>query len=206
MANYIPISLLPLMSKISEKLMYVRVVSFLNQQNFFDNFQFGFRKNYTTSHACSLMIEKIVHAFEDKRYVLGIFLDLSKAFDSFDHRILLDKLHEYGTRGLAHTWFRNYLTERTQQVKIGYQLSASKSINFGVPQGFILGPLLFLIYVDDVSNALSLRKSLMFADDTSIFLSEYCYKTLYNNANNELEKINNWLIANKLFLNIKKNN
>ena len=145
------------------------------------------------------MIEEIVHAFEDKRYVLGIFLDLLKAFDTLDHQILLE-LHHYGVRDLAHTWFHNYLTERTQQVQTDNQLSASESINFGVPHGSILGPLLFLIYVNDVSNALSVSKSLMFANATSIFLSEYCYKTLYNNANNELEKIDNWLIANRLFL------
>ena len=105
------------------------------------------------------MIEEIVHDFEDKRYVLGVFLDLSKAFDTLDHQILLDKLHHYGIRGLVHTWFRNYLTERTQQVKIDYQLSASESIDFGVPQGSILGLLLFLIYVNNVSNALSVSKS-----------------------------------------------
>ena len=79
------------------------------------------------------MIEEIVYALEDKRFVLGIFLDLSKAFDTLDHKILLNKLHHYGIRGLAHTWFRNYLTERTQQVQIDNQLSASKTIDFGVP-------------------------------------------------------------------------
>ena len=89
----------------------------------------------------------------------------------------------------------NYLTERTQQVKIDYQLSASKSIGFGVPQSSIIGPLLLLIYVNDVSNTSSVSKFLMFANDTSIFLSEYCYITLYNNANDELKKIDNWLIA-----------
>ena len=166
MANYRPISLLPVMSKIFGKPNYVRVVSFLNQQNFFNTFQFGFRKNHSSTHAGSLMV---VHAFEDKRYVLGIFLDLSKAYDTLDHQILLAKLHNYGIRGLAHTWFRNYLTEKTQQVKIDYQLSASKSINFGLPQGSILGPLLFLIYLNDVSNALFGSISLMFADKTSIF-------------------------------------
>ena len=108
-------------------------------------------------------------------------------------------------RDLAHTWFRNYLRERTQQVQIDSQLSASKNIDFGVSQGFILGPLLFLLYVNDISNAFSVSKSLMFASDTSIFLSVYCYKTHYNNANNELEKIDKWLNANRLlFLNIKK--
>ena len=114
MANCRPISILPVMSKIWEKLMYARVISFLNQQNLFNNFQFGFRKNHSTSHACSLIIEEIVHAFEDKRYVLGIFLDLLKAFDTLDHQILLNKLHHCGIRGLAHTWFHIYLTKRTQ--------------------------------------------------------------------------------------------
>ena len=103
------------------------------------------------------MIEAIVHAFEDKRSVLGIFLDLSKAFDSFDHKILLDKLHHYGIRGLAHTWFHNYFAERTQQVKIEYQLFSKKSINFGFPQGSILGPSLFLKAVNHLANSSGLQ-------------------------------------------------
>lgn len=202
--NYRPISLLPAMSKILEKLMYIRVVSFLNQQQFFNKHQFGFRKKHSTSHAIMLMVEEIVKAFNEKRFVLGIFLDLSKAFDTIDHRILLHKLHFYGIRGTAHDWLYSYLTNRTQQVKISSKFSESKVIEFGVPQGSILGPLLFLIYVNDFANTLTTGQSIMFADDTNIFVSNKCYKTLYDCANIQLKIIDNWLVANKLSLNIGK--
>ena len=164
--------------------MYIRVVSFLNQQKFFNENQFGFRK-ITTSHATTLMVEEIVQSFEEKQYVLGVFLDLSKAFDTIDHQILLEKLHHYGIRGLAFEWFHSYLSDRTQQVAVSNKLSESKSIECGIPQGSILGPLLFLIYVNDFPSALSAGKSIMFADDTNIFFNcnSYmnCIKLLTNN-------------------------
>ena len=202
--NFRAINLLPVMSKILEKLIYVRLISFLNQQKFFNAHQFGFRKNHSSSHASILLIEEITKAFKSKQHVLGIFLDLSKAFDTIDHGILLNKLYHYGIRGLAHDWFSSYLSNRTQQVEILNTLSDSKKIESGVPQGSILGPLLFLIYVNDFTNSLTAGKSIMFADDTNVFFSSDSYQTLYATANNELKNINNWLIANKLSLNVGK--
>ena len=121
------------MSKILEKLIYNRVVLFLKKQNFFYKYQFGFRKNYSTSHATSLLIENIVEAFENKEHVLGVLLDLSKAFDSIDHKILLSKLWHCGICGVAHDWFCSYLSNRKQLVEINNICSNTKSIKYGVP-------------------------------------------------------------------------
>ena len=202
--NYRPISLLCSMSKILEKLIYNRVVLFLKKQNFFYKYQFGFRKNHSTSHATSLLIENIAEAFENKEHVLGIFLDLSKAFDTIDHKILLSKLWHCGIRGVAHDWFCSYLSNRKQLVEINNICSNIKSIKYGVPQGSILGPLLFSIYVNDLNNCLTLGKCIMYADDTNIFLKSNCYETLYEAANKELVNIDKWLLANRLFLNTDK--
>ena len=132
--NYRPISLLCSMSKILEKLIYNRVVLFLKKQNFFYKYQFGFRKNHSTSHTTSLLIENIAEAFKNKEHVLGIFLDLSKAFDTIDHKILLSKLWHCGIHGVAHDWFCSYLSNRKQLVEINNICSNTKSIKYGVPR------------------------------------------------------------------------
>ena len=204
--NYRPISLLPVMSKILEKVMYKRVLSFLNQHQFFYDGQFGFRKKHGTNHALTLLVENITEGFENKQSVLGIFLDLSKAFDTIDHNILINKLQHYGIRGLAGDWFRSYLNTRYQHVQIDNMLSESATIQHGVPQGSILGPLLFLIYVNDLPKCTTNGKSIMFADDTSIFFKGNCCKSLYNVANQDLQSIDAWLISNKLSLNVNKSN
>ena len=138
-SNYRPISLLCAMSKILEKLMYNRIISFLNKQNFFYKYKFGFKKNHSTLHAIFLLIENITNAFEKKEQVLGIFLDLSKAFDTLDHKILLATLWHYGNRGVANKWFDSYLNNRKQLVEVNGIYSDTKIIEFGVAQGSILG-------------------------------------------------------------------
>ena len=165
--------------------------------------QFGFRPNHSTSHATTLLIENITEAFEAKQAMVGVFLDLSKAFDTIDHDILLSKLFHYEIRGIPYDWFKIYLTNRQQQVMCQNVLSNVKYINIGVPQGSILGPLLFLIYVNDFPQCITKGKTIMFADDTNLFFTEKCHNSVFKEANQELKLVDNWLLSNKLSLNIK---
>ena len=167
--NYWPISSLPVLSKILEKLVYKRLVSFLTGQGFFHKNQFAFRKNFSTSHASTLLVENITTAFEKKQSMIGVFLDISKTSDTINYIILLQKLMHYGVRGhcgvrgLPLEWFSSYLNDRTQQVVSNNRLSDSLKIKCGVPQGSILRHLLFLIYVNDFCKCITKGKTIMFA-------------------------------------------
>ena len=136
---------------------------------------------------------------------MGIFLDLQNAFDSVTHSILLDKLFVYGVRGPAHEWIKIYLSNRKQFVTINGICSKTETIEYGVPQGPILGPLLFLLFINDISSVLPELKVELFADDTNIFLFNRNINILFMEANLALEKINSWFNANKLIINIEKN-
>jgi hypothetical protein len=203
-SNYRPISILPLFSKILERLIYNRLIKFINKHKLLYKLQFGFREGHSTGMAVTLLVDKIVQALENKHFALSIFLDFSKAFDTVDHSILLSKLELYGIRGLAHNLINNYLSNRKQFVQIDGINSYSKTIQCGVPQGSILGPLLFLIYINDLPEVSTFLQTTVFADDTSAFASGSDIDNLINNANNELNKIYDWLKCNKLSLNINK--
>ena len=184
--------------------MYTRLVSFLIRNSFFHETQFGFRPNHSTSHATTLLIEKITEAFEAKQAMVGVFLHLSKAFDTIDHDILLSKLFHYGIQVVPYDWFKSYLTNRQQQVMCQNVLSNVKYINFGVPHGSILGPLLFLIYVNDFPQYITKGKTIMFANDTNLFFTEKCHNSVFKEENEVLKHVDNWLLSNKLSLNINK--
>lgn len=147
------------------------------------------------------LVSEITNSFEKNMYTLGVFIDLSKAFDTVDHDILISKLKNYGITG---TNLKNYLTDRRQCVTQTDRTTKTKKITYGVPQGSILGPLLFLIYINDLHNASSLVNLILFADDTNLFYSHINIKTLFETVNLELDLINEWFKANKLSLNVKK--
>ena len=167
-SNYRPISLLSNIEKILEKLMYKRLYTFLNKNNVIYNLQFGFRQQYSTSHALINITENIRKALDDGNIGCGVFVDLQKMFDTVDHQKLLTKLNHYGIRGVSNDWFKSYLSNRSQYVSINGYDSGLAAINYGVPQGSVLGPLLFLLYINDLNQAIKFCKVHHFADDTNL--------------------------------------
>ena len=203
-SNYRPISLLPTLSKIFEKLMYARLIGFFSKHNILYENQFGFQSNMSTEYAVNQVLNYIVNTLERNEFGVCIFLDFAKAFDTVNHEILLGKLEHYGIRGVALGWIRNYLTNRMQCTEIGDTQSELEMIKCGVPQGSVLGPLLFLIYINDIINSSKLFNFTLFADDTSLYYSCKNTNNLENVVNTELAKISDWLSANRLSLNVAK--
>ena len=205
-SNYRPISILSVFSKIFEKLMHQRLYKFLESFEILYPLQFGFREKHSTSHALLSLTESIKQSIDSGKVGCGIFLDLQKAFDTVNHKILLDKLEHYGIRGNALKWFQSYLSGRTQYVTVNGHVSDPLPITCGVPQGSVLGPLLFLIYVNDLPNVSKVMQFYLFADDTSIYFDSDNLFNLQKIVNRELKKVRKWLEANRLALNIDKTN
>ena len=204
MSNYRPISLLPIFSKILEKLMYARVIDFIKKYKILYENQYGFQKGLSTEFAINSLLNNIIQCFENKEFGFCILLDFAKAFDTVNHEILLDKLDYYGIRGTAHKWFKSYLTDRMQCTEIGNTQSKLDYVKHGVPQGSVLGPLLFLLYINDIVLSSNICKFTLFADDTSLFYSHDSKTEGAKILNAELSKIAEWLAANKLSLNVSK--
>ena len=202
--NYRPISLLSNIDKIFESLMHKRVSNFLNHYNLIYLRQFGFRKHHSTTHALLNISEEIRLALDNGNFACGVFVDLQKAFDTVDHNFLLLKLAHYGIRGISNSWFRSYLSNRSQFVDVNGFKSSVKPIVNGVPQGSVLGPLLFLIYINDIYSAVSFSTVYLFADDTNLLYTHPNLKVLSERINADLSNLNIWLNANKISLNSSK--
>ena len=204
--NYRPISIIPIFGKIFEKLIYARFMSFLNKECILYDHQFGFRSKRSTDLAILDIHRKLIDDFENNNFACCMFLDFAKAFDTVNHNILLQKLNAYGVRGIVHDWFKSYLTDRKQMVKLGNIFSESKIIMCGVPQGSVLGPLSFLIYVNNMYISTNKLDFHLFADDTALYLSDKDINNLEEKINTELLKITECLEINKLTSNVSKSN
>ena len=185
-SNYRPISLLPIFSKLFEKLMYKRLYRFLEIHKALYSLQFGFQENHSIDHALVNLTEAVRNTLDNRRFGCGIFIDLQKAFDTVNNKILLLKLEHYGIRGCAPEWFRSYLSERKQYVSVNGSNSNLLSITCGVPQGSVLGPLLFLIYINDLPNVSKELNFYLFADDTNIYCESKNVPDLIRIFNKEL--------------------
>ncbi|XP_057302725.1 uncharacterized protein LOC130636892 [Hydractinia symbiolongicarpus] len=201
--NYRPISVLPCFSKVLERIMHNRLYDQLVQNNILYDKQFGFQKHHSTNHAVIELVSELSESFNKRLFTLGIFIDLSKAFDTVNHNILLSKLKSYGVQNNNLKWFTNYLTNRKQCIAYDDKLTLFQLIKCGA-QGSILGPLLFLIYINNLLNSFKMLRFILFADDTNLFYSHTNIVDLFKTANQELAHINEWFKANKLSLNISK--
>lgn len=202
--NYRPVSLLPQFSKILEKLYCNRLDKFIEKHKLLDDSQYGFRENRSTALALLDSVEEITNCVDEGKLVAGLFIDLKKAFDTINHNILINKLEKYGIRGIALQWIRSYLKNRKQFVKIENFCSSCLKINCGIPQGAVLGPELFILYINDLSKVSKALKSVLFADDTNVFFASYNLKELVSMIEIEMGKLNNWFAQNRLSLNLDK--
>ena len=203
-SNYRPISILPFISKILEKVIHKRVMGYLMQNNLLSNAQFGFRKSLSTYMPVLLLQEIISKAFEKGKLAVTLYIDLKKAFDTVDHDILIGKCSKYGITGTALDLLKSYLANRKQCVEYSGVRSGLENVAVGVPQGSILGPLLFLIYINDLPNVCKKSHCLLYADDTALIFESTSVPELQLHLDQELPTICQWLQANKLSLNTKK--
>ena len=200
--NYRPISLLATFSKVFEKLMHNRVINFLDTYNILCENQYGFRPGRSCEHALLNAKDRILNSMSKKQVTLLLLIDFSKAFDLVDHSILLNKLEHYGIRGIALNWFKSYLKNRNQFVSIGTSESSAKQIIYGVPQGSILGPLLFIIYINDLPQISEIAKFIMYADDANIFLTGENINEVYDKLKILSDVLVKWVDNNGLALNL----
>lgn len=210
--NYRPIAILPNFSKILEKIILKRLLSFLNFYNIISTNQYGFVKGKSTEQALFTLLNSVYFHLDNKVPVACILADLSKAFDCVNHTILLEKLNKYGIRGIANNLIKSYLSNRLQitsiknlsKSTITHSMSELLKINIGVPQGSILGPILFLVFINDLPLFLDHGNTIMFADDTSIIVTGQNSQQLIENTSLTINQMQTWFTSNKLVLNIKK--
>lgn len=201
--NYRPISLLPILSKLLEKIVAERLTEYLKTNNILYEHQYGFQAKKSTVHPMIHLLNKVSDAMNDNKITVGVFCDLKKCFDTCSHQIIFKKLEKIGVKNRELDWFKSYLSDRKQFASINSKNSPELPINKGVPQGSILGPILFLVYVNDLASCTSLF-TLLFADDTSFLISGKNLNEIVQILNVELQKVCNWFRSNELSLHPEK--
>ena len=205
-SNYRPISLLAVFSKIYEKVMHARISEFLNKNSSIYERQYGFRAGRSCEQALLDAQNVLINSLHKKQISLLLLIDFSKAFDMVDHSILLHKLHHYGIRGIAYKWLESYLSKREQYVRIGDADSSCREMSYGVPQGSILGPLLFVIYINDLPGISKLARFILYADDANIIITGNNIYEIEDQINLLSDLLIKWVNANGLLINLKKTN
>ena len=204
--NYRPVCALSQFSKFFEKIVYIRMTNYITKNNIICKSQYGFQANKSTESALIDLVDFAHKGLTDKSNVGAVFMDLSKAFDVMSHDILRIKLEHYGFRGSFLTFLMDYLKDRKYFVYVNGKSSVTKTSNIGVPQGSTLGPLLFLIYINDIINCSDILKFILFADDTTVMYKNNNINQLNRILTNEVIKVINWFSANKLLINLSKSN
>ena len=184
--------------------MHIPLVNFLKKNKLFFCDQFGFRNGYSVNHALNSLTELIRKAFDEYKFACGVFIDLQKAFDTVDHNFLLSKLYHYGVKGAPHQWFKSCLTGRQQYTTISHQKLSLSNIKYSVPQNSVLGPPLFLLYINNLNKAVVHSKVHHFADDTNFLYASHSLKNLNKTVNFDISNLVQWLRANKISLNVYK--
>ena len=202
--NYRPISLLPVISKVLEKIVYVRMLRHMDDNNIVYPRQYSFRHGFSTSDAVTNLVGEILNCFNDGTMCLSVFVDLRKAFDTVMHTKILDKLKTLGVEGIEAKWFESFLSERRQFVQIDRYKSSFKNVRTGILQGALLSVMLFLLHINDLPKSLKFCSTILYADDTTLFLFGRSLRFLRCKMQEDLNNLSTWLRSNSLKLNVKK--